>query len=124
MSAGSHAPAFCLRDQDGVEVSSELLLRSGPILLTFYWGSWCPHAGSTWRLERIRSAVVARGASLVCVSQQTSAENRRARAIAGVTLPILGGIWREGGVSVRQTRRSDPNDMLPVLGQLSRPRAA
>ncbi|WP_198174236.1 peroxiredoxin-like family protein [Mesorhizobium xinjiangense] len=178
LSAGSHAPAFRLRDQDGVEVSSELLLRRGPILLTFYGGSWCPAcAFDLEALEKMQSAVVARGASLVCVSQQTPAENRRARAIAGVTFPILGDtrgkvasqfgvrwripellrdLHRAGGVDLPtfngedswtlpiparfvvgsngiieysevdpdQTRRSDPRDMLPVLDQLSRPRAA
>jgi hypothetical protein len=41
-SAGSHAPVFRLRDQDRTEVQSELLLRRGPILLTFYGGSLCP----------------------------------------------------------------------------------
>src|SRR4051812_7065936 len=45
LSAGSHAPVFRLRDQDGTEVSSEFLLRRGPILLTFYGGTWCPTCG-------------------------------------------------------------------------------
>ena len=91
LSAGNHAPAFRLRDQDGADISSEVLLRHGPILLTFYGGSWCPAcAFDLDALDKMQPAVVARGASLVCVSQQTAAENRRIRASAGVTLPILG----------------------------------
>jgi peroxiredoxin len=92
LSAGSYAPAFRLRDQDGVEVSSEsLLLRRGPILLTFYGGTWCPACTFDLKaLEKMRSGVEAFGASLVCVSQQTAAENSRARTIADVSLQILG----------------------------------
>lgn len=178
LSAGSYAPAFCLPDQDGIEVSSELLLRRGPILLAFYGGSWCPAcAFDLDALNKMQAAVAARGASLVCVSQQTAVENQRIRAIAGVTLPILGDkggklasqygvrwrvpellrdLYRASGIDLptlngedswtlpvrarfiidrngvieysevdpNQTRQSDPHDMLPVLDQLSAPRAA
>lgn len=89
--AGSHAPEFSLRDQDGVEVSSMSLLRRGPFLLTFCGGNWCPACAFDLKaLAKTRPAVEGRGASLVCVSQQTAKENRRAREITGVTLPILG----------------------------------
>lgn len=178
LSAGSHAPGFRLRDQDEVEVSSEPLLRRGPLLLTFYGGSWCPACTFDLEaLEEMRSVGDLYGASLVCVSQQTAAENGRARAIAGVRLPIFcdtGGrvasqfgvrwrmpellrdLHRAGGVDLPTfngedswtlpiparfvvdrngiiaysevdpdlTRRSDPRNILPVLDQLSRPRAA
>src|ERR1700754_2791840 len=41
LSAGCRAPGFCLPDQDGTAVSWEVLARSGPIVLTFYSGTWC-----------------------------------------------------------------------------------
>ena len=88
--AGSYAPEFRLRDQDGIEFSSETLLRRGPLLLTFYGGSWCPACAIDLEaLDKMRQAVEDHGVSLVCLSQQTAAENGRAQRISGVTLPIL-----------------------------------
>ena len=38
--AGDKAPAFTLNNQNGIAVSSERLLTSGAIVLSFYRGRW------------------------------------------------------------------------------------
>jgi peroxiredoxin len=81
LKAGNCAPSFRLRDQRGVEIASETLLRHGPLLLTFYTGVWCPACSRDLQaFESLRPLVEARGASLVSISQQTVAENAKARA--------------------------------------------
>jgi peroxiredoxin len=88
--AGNCAPAFRLRDQRGVEVASETLLKHGPLLFTFYAGSWCPSCSRDLQaFESLRPLVEARGASLVSISQQTVAENAKAHAQLKLGFPIL-----------------------------------
>lgn len=89
LKAGNGAPAFRLRDQRGVEAASETLLRHGPLLLTFYTGSWCPACSRDLHaFESLRPSVEARGASLVSISQQTVAENAKAHAQLKLGFPI------------------------------------
>ena len=40
LKVGDRAPAFTLPDSRGVAVSSEKLLASGPLVMTFYRGKW------------------------------------------------------------------------------------
>jgi peroxiredoxin len=88
--AGNCAPAFRLRDQRGVEVALETLLRRGPLLCAFYTGLWCPASSRDLRaFESLRPLVEARGASLVSISQQTVAENAKAHAQLSLGFPIL-----------------------------------
>lgn len=90
LKAGNCAPSFRLRDQRGVEVASETLLRHGPLLLTFYAGAWCPVCSRDLQaFESLRPSVEARGASLVSISQQTVAENAKAHAQLKLGFPIL-----------------------------------
>ena len=90
LKAGNCAPTFRLRDQRGVEVASEMLLRHGLLLLTFYTGSWRPACSRDLQaFESLRPSVEARGASLVSTSPQTVAENAKARAQLKLGFPIL-----------------------------------
>jgi hypothetical protein len=62
LKAGNCASFFRLRDQHGVEVASETLLRHGPLVLTFYTGACCPACSRDLRaLESRRPSVEARG---------------------------------------------------------------
>jgi peroxiredoxin len=90
LKAGTRAPAFRLRDQGGVEVASETLLKHGPLLFTFYTGLWCPACSRDLQaFESLRPLVEARGASLVSISQQTVDENAKAHAQLKLGFPIL-----------------------------------
>ena len=40
---GEQAPDFCLPNPDGQSVSLSDLLKEGPVVVTFYRGSWCPY---------------------------------------------------------------------------------
>lgn len=172
LKAGGCAPSFRLPNEEGVEISSEALLSRGPMLLTFFCGSWSVPCNSDLRaLERVRHTVEVDGATVVSISQQTVEENLRVRdrlklgfsilsdqggvvcshfglrwqmpellrglyRKSGVDLPLLNGgrIWtlpitatfvvdRAGlviyaEVNRRQFGRSNPRDVLPVIGYL------
>ena len=69
---GAAAPFFQLPDQDGTTLSSAALLASGPLVIVFLRGRWCPFCVATveaWNeaLPQVRAA----GAALVGISPQT-----------------------------------------------------
>ena len=102
LKAGGYAPSFRLPDEVGAEVSSEALLTRGPMLLTFFCGGWCVPCNSDLRaLERVRKTVEARGATIVSVSQQTIAENFKARGRLKLGFSLLSD---RGGVVCAQFR--------------------
>lgn len=68
---GETAPTFELPGHDGTEVSLSDRLASGPVVLSFYRGAWCPVCNAelqalTESIDDIRR----RGAALVAVSGQ------------------------------------------------------
>ncbi len=91
LKAGDAAPAFTLPDPDGTLVSSRDLLAKGPLVLTFYRGTWCPYCNLDLQaLEADRSGIEARGATLVAISQQTAPNSWKSQRDNGLGFPILG----------------------------------
>lgn len=43
LKVGDHAPDFTLKNAVGKEVTLSTLLKDGPVILTWYRGSWCPY---------------------------------------------------------------------------------
>jgi peroxiredoxin len=69
---GAIAPTFELLNQNGEMVSLEVLLRSGPTVVVFYRGVWCPFCNLTLRAyEQQVPQLQELGASLVAISLQT-----------------------------------------------------
>ncbi|MBI1395964.1 MAG: redoxin domain-containing protein [Betaproteobacteria bacterium] len=70
--AGDPAPDFVLPDAHGNDVQLSTRLASGPVILVFYRGGWCPYCNLELRAyQRELGAISARGASLLAVSPQT-----------------------------------------------------
>jgi peroxiredoxin len=68
---GSDAPDFSLPNQNGKIVHLRELLKDGPVVLSFYRGSWCPFCNL--QLRALRDAlprILELGASLVAVSPE------------------------------------------------------
>jgi peroxiredoxin len=68
---GDQAPAFRLPDAKGEVVSLHDLLQSGPAVVTFYRGGWCPYCNIQLRAyQAILPEMTALGARLVAISPQ------------------------------------------------------
>ena len=92
------APQFTLPDPDGNPVSSNALLATGPLVVTFYRGVWCPYCNyDLTALEEARSEIEARGATLVAISQQLAPNSRKSQRQNGLGFPILGDHGGEVG---------------------------
>ncbi|MFF0156623.1 peroxiredoxin-like family protein [Streptomyces sp. NPDC005263] len=76
LSAGGRAPDFRLPSATGERLSLADLLATGPVVLTFYRGAWCPYCNIALRaLQQHHDEITARGARLVAVSPQVPDES-------------------------------------------------
>ena len=65
------APQFSLPNANGQAISLADLLQKGPVIVTFYRGSWCPYCNLQLRALQARlSDINALGAQLVAISPQ------------------------------------------------------
>jgi peroxiredoxin len=70
-SVGDPAPMFTLPNATGRAVSLGQLLASGPVVLTFYRGLWCPYCNLAQRaLQQHLPEITELGASLASISLQ------------------------------------------------------
>ena len=68
---GKIAPDFVLPNQKGILLSLTNLLTQGPIVVTFYRGSWCPYCNIQLRALQDRlDDIHALGAQLIAISPQ------------------------------------------------------
>lgn len=73
--AGQYAPDFALPDTQGRPVRLSRRLRSGPVILTFYRGSWCPYCNLELRAyQALAGRIVSAGVQLIAVSPQLPRE--------------------------------------------------
>lgn len=90
LGVGDLAPVFELPNADGQPILSVDALARGPLVLTFYRGFWCPYCNLELEsLEAALPAITERGATLVAISPQTTANSRRAIREKGLSFDIL-----------------------------------
>lgn len=66
---GDRVDDFILPDAHGAPVRLRSLLETGPVVISFYRGGWCPYCNIELRgLERALFEIKALGASLVAIS--------------------------------------------------------
>ena len=71
LGTGDIAVDFTLPNAKGEPVSSEALRKDGPVVLSFYRGSWCPYCNLELKaLQDVHAEIRALGASLVAISPQ------------------------------------------------------
>jgi peroxiredoxin len=71
-STGDKAPDFTLPNATGAPVSLQDSLKSGPVVLNFYRGGWCPFCSLELQaLQAILPDIKAAGATLIGVSPET-----------------------------------------------------
>ena len=90
LKAGDRIPDFDLPDATGKVVRSADLLAAGPLVISFYRGSWCPYCSLELKtLQQNLSEFRARGATLVAISPQTPDESLTTKEKNELAFPVL-----------------------------------
>ena len=90
---GDRAPDFSLPDATGRPVSLRERLSTGPVVLVFYRGEWCPYCNTYLRaLQAALPEMAARGASLIAVSPQSPDHSLSITEKAGLGFDVLSDV--------------------------------
>ena len=90
---GDIAPGFSLPNATEDTVTPNDLLRDGPVVLSFYRGSWCPYCNLELRtLQANIGEFEARGARLVAISPQVPDESLSVTEKHDLTFDVLSDV--------------------------------
>jgi peroxiredoxin len=90
LKAGDGAPDFSLPDARGGHVRLKGLLATGPVVLSFYRGGWCPYCSLELRaLQHALPQITRLGATLVAVSPETPDESLSTAEKNALAFPVL-----------------------------------
>lgn len=90
LKVGAPAPDFTLPGADGKSVTLSEMLKTGPVVLTWYRGEWCPYCNI--QLQAYQAAMpelTAAGATLVAISPQTPARTSSTKMKSNLTFPVV-----------------------------------
>ncbi|MDP0490717.1 MAG: peroxiredoxin-like family protein [Verrucomicrobiota bacterium JB023] len=90
LNVGDTAPDFTLKNATGEEVTLSKLLEDGPVILTWYRGSWCPYCNITLNhyqqnLDKFKEA----GAQLVALTPELPDKSLSATEKHGLEYEVL-----------------------------------
>jgi len=120
-------PSFALSDALGKEVTSDELLKKGPLLITFYRGEWCPFCNLALRsLQLNLDKFQAKGVTLVAISPELSNTAPATTEKNELKFPVLSDVGnkfaRELGIifpmpdSMRPTFKAFGHDLVERNG--------
>ncbi len=90
IASGDKAPDFSLPAASGQLVSLEELLKSGPVVVTFYRGDWCPYCSLQLNALNARlDDIHALGAQLVAISPQVPDDSLSENDISAMKFWVL-----------------------------------
>jgi len=112
------APGFALKDADGKIVTLEESLATGPIVLAFYRGIFCPYCNlDLQELESYATAIRGTDTNILAITPQTGANSRKLIAQHHLSFPILSDPGNE--VAARYgLRYSMPEHLIETYRQL------
>jgi peroxiredoxin len=106
--AGDVLEPFALDDATGTPVTLDELAGSGPAVIVFYRGGWCPYCNVALRTyqRELLPELAAFGARLVAISPQTPDESLSTAEKAGLEFTVLSDpgsrLARRIGIAFRQ----------------------
>lgn len=93
---GEQAPRFVLPDAHGDKVALDDRLATGPVVLSFYRGAWCPICNTELTgLQEALTDIGALGASLIAVSPQAPDASQQLVQRLGLGYDVLSDIDQE-----------------------------
>src|SRR5882672_1072873 len=118
LSVGDRAPEFTLPDQLGRPVSLKERLATGPAVLVFYRGEWCPLCNLHLRaLQRALPEIKATGASLLGVCPQAPDRALSIAEKAGLAFEVLSDVHQEV-IRAYKLQFTTPADLQDVIGKV------
>jgi peroxiredoxin len=116
LQTGSRIPEIRLPDAAGQIVDAAALLARGPVVISFYRGSWCPYCQLEVRaLQQRLPEIRALGASLVAITPEQPDRSLALAAQEGLEFPVL---WDSGNAVARSFRLVHQIDQSVVAYQL------
>ncbi len=111
--AGDIAPEFTLKNQNGESVSLDKLLESGPVVVTWYRGGWCPYCNIALKELGTRIAEFeALGASVVAISPEEPDKSLTTAEKNGVPFQVLTD--KDGEIAKLYDIVAPQNEKLPI----------
>jgi peroxiredoxin len=87
---GDRLPGFVLPDENGKMVRLGELLQSGPLVVTFLRGHWCPYCRlSAISIAAAQGEIAALGGQLVAILPELPEFSKKLKAAANATFPFL-----------------------------------
>lgn len=87
---GQKAPNFRLPDAENNLISFDDVLKKGPVIVTFYRGSWCPYCNLQLRaLQEKLTDIQALGAELIAISPEIPDASLTKNEISNMDLIVL-----------------------------------
>ncbi len=84
------APDFVLQNTDGQQISLYDKLNQGAVILSFYFGGWCPYCNLELRAyQRLLPKIQALGASVLAISPQTLDASRKTAIKNSLSFDVL-----------------------------------
>ncbi|MFZ0607210.1 MAG: peroxiredoxin-like family protein [Xanthobacteraceae bacterium] len=98
LKVGAHAPAIVLGNAKGETVDVHALLKSGPVIVTFYRGGWCPFCNLELRaFQQVLPEIRAAGASLVAISPEKPTDTVSTAEKNALTFEVLSDLGQKVG---------------------------
>ena len=93
---GDKAPPFSLPNARGEVVSSTELLTSGPLVVSFYRGGWCPYCNLELRaLQQALPEIKELGAQLVAISPELPDKTISTVEKHSLGFEVLSDVWNK-----------------------------
>jgi peroxiredoxin len=90
LKVGQPAPSFLLPNAEGRLVGLDELLATGPLVVSFFRGGWCPYCAATMQaMEVALPAIAAAGARFVAIWPETGGLALRAKLEHGLSYELL-----------------------------------
>lgn len=87
---GDAIPKFALPNAIGQVVDIQDLLKSGPVVISFYRGGWCPYCSLELQaLQKALPEIQANGATLVAISPETADNSLSTREKNNLAFEVL-----------------------------------
>lgn len=95
---GQTAPDFTLNNALGNVISLNEILKQGPVVLTWYRGSWCPYCNLTLRsLQQTLPEIKAQGATLLTLTPEIPDESLSTKEKNELEFEVLSDVHNKVG---------------------------